>query len=314
MTYILLLISLFAAELIYFRIADYFNIIDKPNQRSSHTQVTLRGGGIIFYIGILFYFALEGFKYPWFFVGLSLITLVSFADDIKPRPARIRLLVHFSAMILMFYQWNLFEFPWYYTILALVICTGILNAYNFMDGINGITGGYSLVIAAALWYINLYKINFIDTNLIYCLILALIVFDFFNFRKKAKCFAGDVGSISVAFILLFLLGKLILFTNDFSYIILLAVYGVDSVLTIIHRLILKENIFEPHRKHLYQLLANELKLPHLFVSSMYMILQGLIVLGLFLVENRLVYSIVVIAVLIFIYILLKKKYYYLHKA
>ena len=314
MIYILLLISLFAAELIYFRIADYFNIIDKPNQRSSHTQVTLRGGGIIFYIGILFYFALEGFQYPWFFVGLSMITLVSFADDIKPRPARIRLLVHFSAMLLIFYQWNLFEFTWYYTILALVICTGILNAYNFMDGINGITGGYSLVIVVALWYINSYKITFIDSNLIYCLILALIVFDFFNFRKKAKCFAGDVGSISVAFILLFLLGKLILFTNDFSYIILLAVYGVDSVLTIIHRLILKENIFEPHRKHLYQLLANELKLPHLFVSSMYMMLQGLIAFGLFLVENRLVYSIVVIVILIFLYILLKKKYYYLHKA
>ena len=314
MIYILLLISLFAAELIYFRIADYFNIIDKPNQRSSHTQVTLRGGGIIFYIGILFYFALEGFQYPWFFVGLSMITLVSFADDIKPRPARIRLLVHFSAMLLIFYQWNLFEFTWYYTILALVICTGILNAYNFMDGINGITGGYSLVIVVALWYINSYKITFIDSNLIYCLILALIVFDFFNFRKKAKCFAGDVGSISVAFILLFLLGKLILFTNDFSYIILLAVYGVDSVLTIIHRLILKENIFEPHRKHLYQLLANELKLPHLFVSSMYMMLKGLIAFGLFLVENRLVYSIVVIVILIFLYILLKKKYYYLHKA
>ncbi len=306
MLYILLLISLFATELIYFRLAVKYNIIDKPNQRSSHTQVTLRGGGIIFYIGVLLYFALEGFQYPWFFIGLSLITLVSFADDIKPRPAKIRLLVHFSAMILMFYQWNLFELPWYYTVLSLVFCTGILNAFNFMDGINGITGGYSLIIAITLWYINSYELAFIDSNLINYLILAIIEFDFFNFRKKAKCFAGDVGSISIAFILLFLLGFLIIKSRDFSYIILLSVYGVDSILTIIHRLLLKENIFEPHRKHLYQLLANELKLPHLLVSTMYMLLQVLIALGLFLVENRFVYSLVLILIMSILYILLKK--------
>lgn len=313
MTYILLLILLFVAELAYFRIADHFNIIDKPNQRSSHTAITLRGGGIIFYIGILLYCIFDGFQYPWFFTGLTLISIISFADDIQPRSSKIRVVVHFISMALMFYQWNLFELPWYYTIIALIFCTGILNAYNFMDGINGITGGYSLVIAIALWYINSYQINFIDSNLLYCLILALLVFDFFNFRKKAKCFAGDVGAISVAFSLIFLLGLLIIKSNDFSYIILLVVYGVDSILTIIHRLILKENIFEPHRKHLYQLLANELKFPHLLVSAIYMVLQGLIVLGLMFVSEKLIYSVSVIVILSFSYIVLKRKYFYLHK-
>ena len=144
MIYILLLIALFGVELAYFRIADHFNIIDKPNQRSSHTLVTLRGGGIIFYIGILLYFLIEGFQYPWFFAGLTMISIISFADDIKPRSSKIRLAVHFISMALMFYQWDLFELPWYYTVISLVFCTGILNAYNFMDGINGITGGYSL--------------------------------------------------------------------------------------------------------------------------------------------------------------------------
>jgi len=64
MIYILLFILLFVVELAYFRLADHYNIIDKPNQRSSHTSITLRGGGIVFYIGVLLYFALEGFQYP----------------------------------------------------------------------------------------------------------------------------------------------------------------------------------------------------------------------------------------------------------
>jgi UDP-N-acetylmuramyl pentapeptide phosphotransferase/UDP-N-acetylglucosamine-1-phosphate transferase len=313
MSYLIILISLFAAELAYFKLADHFNIIDKPNQRSSHTTITLRGGGIIFYIGTLLYFAFAGFQYQWFFIGLSLISLVSFADDIRPQSFKLRLLVHFTAMLFMFYQWGLFAYPWYFTLLAIVICTGIINAFNFMDGINGITGGYSLILALALWYINSYQTTFIDQNFMYSLISALIVFDFFNFRKKAKCFAGDVGAISIAFILIFLLGLLIIKSNDFSYIILLAVYGVDSVLTIIHRMILKENIFEPHRKHLYQLLANELMFPHLIVSTIYMALQSVIILGLLFVSDRLIYSISVIVILTILYISLKSKYYYLHK-
>jgi len=313
MIYLVLFVLLFAIELIYFKIANHFNIIDKPNERSSHTRITLRGGGIIFYIGVLLYFVFEGFQYPYFFVGLSMISLISFADDIRPQSNKLRLLVHFTAMALMFYQWSLFNSPWYFTIFALVVCTGILNAYNFMDGINGITGGYSLVIAGTLCYIYTYQISFIDTNLLYAFISALLVFDYFNFRTKAKCFAGDVGSISAAFMIVFLLGKLIIKTEDFSYIVLLAVYGVDAVLTIIHRILLTENIFEPHRKHLYQLLANELKINHLIVATIYMILQGLIAFGLFIVQNRFIYSIYVILILSLIYLFVKLKYYHLHK-
>src|SRR5674476_258817 len=104
MIYILLFILLFAAELAYFRLADHYNIIDKPNQRSSHTSITLRGGGIVFYIGVLLYFALEGFQYPWFFMGLTLLSIISFADDIRPQSSKLRLVLHFLAMALMFYQ------------------------------------------------------------------------------------------------------------------------------------------------------------------------------------------------------------------
>jgi len=285
MNYIFIFLLLFVAELAYFRVANHFNIIDKPNQRSSHTRITLRGGGVVFYIGALLYFVLQGFQYPWFFGGLTMLSLISFADDVRPQSSKLRLLIHFTAMVLMFYQWGLFELPWYFSVCALVVSTGILNAYNFMDGINGITGGYSLVVAGALLYINIYRVQFIDNELIYYVILSLLVFNYFNFRTKARCFAGDVGSISIAFILLFLLGKLIIATNDISYIVLLGVYGVDTVLTIIRRLLLKENIFEAHRKHVYQLLANEIKLPHVWVSTIYASLQALIIVGFLLLES-----------------------------
>ena len=314
MIYILLFTILFVVELSYFRIADRFNIIDKPNLRSSHTQITLRGGGVIFYFGILIYFIVAGFQYPWFFAGLTLISAISFADDLKPQSSKLRLIIHLLAMICMFYQWDLFNLPWFYTIISLILCIGILNAYNFMDGINGITGGYSLVVAGAFWYINSYQISFIDNQLIYILILSLLVFNFFNFRKKAKCFAGDVGSVSIAFILIFILGKLVIKTSDFSYLIFLVVYGVDSILTIIHRLFLKENIFEPHRKHLFQLMANELKMSHLLVSSIYMLLQTLIILGFLFVEMKYLYLAVLIVVLSLLYISIKRRYYHLHES
>ena len=313
MIYILFFILLFAVELIYFRIADHFNIIDKPNERSSHTSITLLGGGIVFYIGVLLYFALEGFQYPWFVLGLTLITIISFADDIRPQSTKLRLVVHFISMILMFYQWGLFDLPWYYALLALIVSTGILNAYNFMDGINGITGGYSLVVAGVLCYINLYQVPFVDANLLYAFILSLIVFNYFNFRTKAKCFAGDVGAISAAFIILFLLGLLIIKSGDFSYIVLLVVYGVDTVLTIVHRLILKENIFKAHRKHVFQLMANELKIPHIIVSVFYALLQAVIAVGYFVCKLYSYYYLIGIIIILLIgYVLFMKKYFQLH--
>ena len=217
-------------------------------------------------------------------------------------------------MALMFYQWGLFSLSWWWIIIALIICTGIINAYNFMDGINGITGGYSLVVLLSLAYINEEVTPFVEQDLIYTVIMSVLVFCFFNFRKKARCFAGDVGSVSIAFILLFLLGKLIIQTGDFSWIILLSVYGVDSVLTIFHRLMLHENIGLPHRKHLYQLMANELRIPHVVVSVIYMVLQFLIVAGLlWLPVDHWVYFFTVIGGLAVIYIICMYRYYPLHE-
>ena len=311
----MVLVLLFVAELFYFRVADRFNIIDKPNERSSHTRVTLRGGGIIFYFGALAYFLTSGFEYPLFMLALTLVTFISFVDDIKSTRQVTRLLFHFSAMGLMFCQWGLFSLPWWWIVIALIVCTGIINAYNFMDGINGITGGYSLVVLTALAIINAEIIPFVEGDFIYTVICSVVVFCFFNFRKRAKCFAGDVGSVSIAFILLFLLGKLIIQTGDFSWIVLLSVYGVDSVLTIIHRLMLHENIGLPHRKHLYQLMANELKIPHVVVSSVYMAVQATIIIGyLFCLNHGYLYLSVVVLLLGLVYICFMKRYFGLHQS
>lgn len=314
MIFLIIFILLFILELVYFKIADKFNIIDKPNERSSHLSIVLRGGGIIFLFGAWLYAAFFGLQAPWFLLGLTLIGGISFVDDIHSVPNYYRLLVHFVAMFLMFYQWNILNAEsWWIIILALIICTGIINAYNFMDGINGITGGYSVVILLPLMLVNK-KMNFVDEHFLVVVLLSVVVFCLFNFRKKARCFAGDVGSVSIAFIILFILGKLVLQTGNLWYIIFLVVYGVDSVLTIYHRILLRENIGQPHRKHAYQLMANELHMPHILVSMIYMFVQLFVSFGaIYLPINKWLYFAMVIFILSLAYIVFMKKYYYLHE-
>ena len=314
MYYIIVLVLLFVAELFYFKIANKFNIIDKPNERSSHTKVTLRGGGIIFYFGALAYFLSNQWEYPWFMLALTLITFISFVDDIRSTSQGLRLVFHFAAMVLMFYQWGLFSLSWWWIIIALIVCTGIINAYNFMDGINGITGGYSLIVLGALAFINHSVVSFVEPDLIYTMLCAVLVFNFFNFRKRAKCFAGDVGAVSIAFTILFLIGRLIIQTGDFSWIVLLVVYGIDSVLTIVHRLMLHENIGLPHRKHMYQIMANELRKPHVVVALIYMMMQAIVVIGyLILREYGYWYLLGSVFLLSMLYLLFMKRFFCLHK-
>lgn len=314
MIYVVIAAILMAAELLYFKIADRFNIIDRPNMRSSHTSITLRGGGVVFLFGAWIYAAFFGVTYPWFLTGLTLVGIVSFIDDVHSLPDSVRLVVQFAAMFLMFYQFGILNWnDWWIVCIALIVCVGITNAYNFMDGINGITGAYSLAVMLPLIYLN-ETVGFIEMPFLLVITLSILVFLFFNFRKKAKCFAGDVGSISMAFIVVFALGLLILQTRDFSYIVFLAVYGVDAVLTIVHRIMLHENLGEAHRKHAYQLMANELKVSHLKVSAGYMIVQLAVSAGLiFIPINHYLYLGLIIILLSGAYVIFMRKYYHLHE-
>lgn len=318
-TYLIIAAILVVAELVYFRIADRFNIIDKPNERSSHTKVVLRGGGNIYMLGMWIYAAFFGVETWPFLLGLTLVAGISFVDDIHSLPDSLRLVVQFVAMFLMFYQWNVLNWGnWWIVLAALILCVGITNAYNFMDGINGINGGYTLAVLLPLAWLN-NKMGFVDQRLIVVALLADLVFCWFNFRPKgkAKCFAGDVGSVGAAFIVVFVLGLLILSTGDFTYIVFLAVYGVDAVLTIVHRIMLHENLGEAHRKHAYQLMANELKMEHTVVSSVYMLLQLAISVGMILIPATAVwhwgYLVGVCLLLAVGYLVFMRKYYHLHE-
>lgn len=277
MTYLLVAAILFILMLLYFRIAEHYNIIDKPNERSSHTRTTIRGAGIIFLMAML----LDYVIYPAYglpVLGALMIGTISFIDDRITLSSKIRILVHLASVSILFYFLNLFgSFPWWGILALYVLVIGIINAYNFMDGINGITGLYSLVVLAGLQYVNLMQQRFIQPDMIWFPMIACVVFLFFNLRGRAKCFAGDVGSVTMAFWLLMLLLKLILQTDNWIYLLFLTVYGVDSILTILHRLMLRQNIFDAHRLHFYQILANERNVPHVYVSVLYAVIQGLII-------------------------------------
>lgn len=317
MEFILITILLFISILIYFKIADKYNIIDKPNHRSAHSQITLRGGGIIFPIAFIIFSIFnykEAMEMYWSFgLGLIAICLVSFIDDVRTLSGKIRITVHFISVALLLNFTETFSLMpvWVWPVFFIMII-GTLNAYNFMDGINGMTGAYTLVTLLTLFYINRDIISFTQENFIVYALLASLVFLFFNFRKKAKCFAGDVGSMGIGFWLIALITLLIMKTQDYKYILLFSVYGMEVVLTIIERLLMKENIFEAHRRHLYQLLANEKKMSHLVISTIYALTQ--LVVNLFLIYSELpVYAVILIifvplgSIYLFLKLRLKKK-------
>lgn len=320
MTYLIIFVLLLAAELVYFRIADKFNIIDKPNERSSHSTIVLRGGGIIFLIGAWVWSAFFGFDYPWFLAGLTLVAGVSFVDDIRSLPDSVRLVAQFAAAAMAFYQLGILHWSmWWIVLVALIVYVGATNVINFMDGINGITAGYSLAVLLPLMAVNMDG-GYVEQSLIISTVLASLVFCIFNFRPKgkAKCFAGDVGSIGIAFIMLFLLGNVVIKTEDITWLIFLLVYGVDGCLTIVHRIMLHENLGEAHRKHAYQLMANELKIGHVKVTSLYMVMQLAVSLGfIYLCPDTVLchwmYLIGALAILAVAYVLFMKKYYHLHE-
>jgi UDP-GlcNAc:undecaprenyl-phosphate GlcNAc-1-phosphate transferase len=264
---------LVAAELIYFRVANRFNIIDKPNERSSHVRPVIRGGGIIFCVAVLIWFLYSGFLWPWVTLAITSAAFISFVDDINPQPAGIRFTIHFISVLLVFYAIGLFDWPVLLWLAALIVTIGALNAFNFMDGINGITGVYSLVMLGTFAYINSSIELFTHQQFLMVNVAAVLVFLFFNFRRKAACFAGDVGSVTMAFILIFLLLQLINNSLNFLWVLLFLVYGIDAVVTIVYRIARRENIFKAHRTHLYQYLCNEFRWQHRAVSLLYGIVQ-----------------------------------------
>jgi len=273
--FILIIISFFAISKGYIFIAQKYKIVDNPNFRSSHTTPTIRGGGILFFIAVLLFFILSNYQYPYVTIGISSIALVSFIDDIKTLLANIRLPFQFIAIALVVYQIGLFQQPWLLIGLLIIVGVAFINIYNFMDGINGITGLYSLAVLSVFAVLNTIE-NVVAANLIWYAMLAVVVFGYYNFRKKARMFAGDIGSITMAMLVFFVGLKLMVALEAPIMLVTVAVYGVDSGFTILYRLYLKEAIVQAHRHHIYQKLVDKAQWSHLKVSGMYALVQLLL--------------------------------------
>lgn len=269
--YVLLFAVLFFVEKAYIVWAQSKGIEDNPGERSSHKELTVRGGGFLFFLTVLGYWVYSGFSYPYFFAALSVLSIVSFIDDLYNLSPRTRLVCQVVAMALLVSQITTSSVG---IIMALIVLsTGVVNLVNFLDGINGMLCGVSLVILGELLYIDDVLIHFIDPHFIICVLVADLVFCCYNFKTKAECFAGDVGSMSMGLILFFLIIKLVWVSDDFRWFVLLSVFLVDGGLTIVHRILLRENIFLPHRKHAYEIMVNELHVSHLKVSFLYIVIQ-----------------------------------------
>ncbi len=275
----------------YLRLARRWNIVDRPNQRSSHRIPVVRGGGVVFPLSWIAFSAVNGFAFPWFTAAVALIATISYIDDLHSLKPGIRTIFQMAAFTLCFQELGLWDrIPAWAVALVYLVGIGALNAINFMDGINGITGMYALSMLVSLMLplagFEWGRKDSLTASPIVPMAMAVCVFGWFNFRKRALFFAGDVGSISLGLIMIFLLllimtgqeGRILLRIEhrqgfDWKFILFLAVYGVDSVITIMHRILLRENIFMAHRRHLFQFLANEKGLPHLWVSAAYAMLQ-----------------------------------------
>lgn len=324
--YISIAVILLVAELVYFKIADHFNIVDKPNERSSHSRIVLRGGGVIFTLSIIAWTVMMLVQgnditgYIPFLVGLLMVAGISFVDDIHSLPDSLRIAVQIVAFLLMFWSLGMMQWSmWWVIPIALFFCVGATNIINFMDGINGITAGYGLAMLIPILLLNT-NIEFMEQSYLIVAIIGILVFSYFNMRPKgkAKCFAGDVGSIAIAFIILFALGKLMLATSDVTYIVFFLWYGVDGAMTIFHRIMLHENLGQAHRKHAFQLMSNELKMGHVTVTMIYTIGQLAVSLGfIYLCPDTVlahwIYLVAAGLVLAWAYVAFMKKYYHLHE-
>ena len=182
--------------LLYVMIARKFQLTDVPSLRSSHRDVTITGAGFIFPIAFFLplVFTGEFVHYRSTLTGLLLISLVSFADDLKSVHPIIRVTVQVIAVSLLLWQTGgLFKMKPWQILPGFILVVGIINSYNFMDGINGMNAIYSIAMIGVLWILKGSGIFFLPVvPVFYSLMSALLAFSLFNVRKKADCVSGYV--------------------------------------------------------------------------------------------------------------------------
>lgn len=291
----------------YILVANKIGIIDQPNLRSSHDKPTVRGAGIIIPLSVLLWGILF-FENSWLIViSIILIGIIGFIDDIYEIKQLPKFIVQSISVSILVYHFDIHLMSLFLALMIFVLITGWLNAFNFMDGINGISALYALSVIIGIGLFRNY-VTQIPISLLNVVIVAILLFSFVNVRSKALAFAGDVGSLTLGLLLSYFIVDMVLSSGKLEFILLVAVYGVDSVATIIYRIIKGENIFTAHRSHLYQLLANKLQTNHVLISLIYATTQLLIIFGLSYLPSSLtlIYSIAILMSLSISYIVLRR--------
>ncbi len=266
---ILLLFSLSTSVVLTGRFRDYLlkkNLLDRPNARSSHTIPVPRGGGlailviIIPILIVLILFSGAIFKYTGLLAGLSLLAFISWLDDRRGLGALTRLSVHLLAAFLGVTTLSGGEpvFGGYLPfvidrLLTIILWAGFMNIYNFMDGIDGITGTETIIIATGIlvvWAVTGQSEPFVQ-HLCWLLIGVSAGFLWHNWHP-AKIFLGDVGSIPLGYLTGF--GLLTLATHGYriAAMVIPLYYLADGGLTICKRAWRGEKIWQAHREHFYQ--------------------------------------------------------------
>jgi UDP-N-acetylmuramyl pentapeptide phosphotransferase/UDP-N-acetylglucosamine-1-phosphate transferase len=311
LSYLIVFLLLLLVGLVYYRLAFKFGIVDRPNSRSSHVHATVRGGGILFPFAVIFWWMSVDFLHTWMVLGLVWVAAVSLLDDMFSLSRKLRFAVQFLALTMAFYDLGVFDQTnWLLLPILYFVSLGIINAINFMDGINGISGLYALVFFGSILAVQVYMPIF-EESLIRYIILSILVFLLFNLRKKALMFAGDIGSISIAYLMIYFLVQWYIAGHSWTIILLLMVYGIDVFLTMAQRIINRENITQPHRSHFYQLLVNQASYPHVVIALIYAILQGVLNFVLFIFPQSVPDSWVASTILLtsmFVYIALKSRF------
>lgn len=261
-------------------------LLDIPNHRSSHTQPTPRGGGLGFILAFaVISVAMFLFHSPWvetsylikIWTVLLPLIIIGIVDDHRSVPSGIRYLIQLSVAILAVLYFGAFPQPWFTALgsvgtmiaiaLTVIGMTALINFYNFMDGLDGLVAGVSAVQLMALAIA-------LNQPILMVLVVALLGFLWWNW-SPAKIFMGDVGSTSLgAIVAIALLSDSTNTTQSWSLLAVTFPLIGDAIYTLTLRLIRKENIFQPHRTHLYQRLQ-QAGWSHAQVATSYILLTGL---------------------------------------
>lgn len=270
---VLITVVISLAFFVYRKLALFWNIVSVPDERSAHHQPVIQGAGIIFMVVIWVYYVLLQQIELAFLIPVSLICMIGFWDDVQPLPIGLRLSVQIIA-IAIFLLWNYPAFNITILTIGLLLLGGV-NAFNFMDGINGMLGGYSLATLVSLILINTF-FHFAHMEFLFLLLISVLLFTIFNFRKTPLFFAGDAGSLILGFILMVLTINLISTSGAIIWILLLSVFGIDVGMTLLRRVLKRKNILKPHREHLYEILFHRSDMSALQICGFYILIQVLI--------------------------------------